>query len=47
MTQPPLSRQIRLLEHQVARRSSSARIVVVRFTAAGGHSFPKQDASCD
>lgn len=40
MTQPPLSRQIRLLEHQVGTRLLERTNRVVRFTAAGRAFFP-------
>ena len=41
MTQPPLSRQIRLLEHQVGTRLLERTNRVVRFTAAGKAFFPE------
>ena len=40
MTQPPLSRQIRLLEHQVGTRLFERTNRVVRFTAAGRAFLP-------
>lgn len=41
MTQPPLSRQIRLLEHQVGTRLLERSNRAVRFTAAGRAFFPE------
>jgi DNA-binding transcriptional LysR family regulator len=41
MTQPPLSRQIRLLEHQVGTPLLERSSRVVRFTAAGRALFPE------
>jgi len=41
MTQPPLSRQIRLLEHQVGTALLERTNRVVRFTAAGKAFFPE------
>jgi len=41
MTQPPLSRQIRLLEHQVGTALLERTNRVVRFTAAGRAFFPE------
>ena len=41
MTQPPLSRQIRLLEHQVGTPLLERTNRVVRFTAAGKAFFPE------
>jgi DNA-binding transcriptional LysR family regulator len=41
MTQPPLSRQIRLLEHQVGTPLLERTSRVVRFTAAGKAFFPE------
>jgi DNA-binding transcriptional LysR family regulator len=41
MTQPPLSRQIRLLEHQVGTSLLERTSRVVRFTAAGKAFFPE------
>jgi len=41
MTQPPLSRQIRLLEHQVGTPLLERTSRVVRFTAAGRAFFPE------
>lgn len=41
MTQPPLSRQIRLLEHQVGARLLERNNRLVRFTAAGKAFFPE------
>ncbi len=41
MTQPPLSRQIRLLEHQVGTPLLTRTNRVVRFTAAGKAFFPE------
>src|SRR5581483_7280031 len=41
MTQPPLSRQIRLLEHQVGTRLLERNNRSVRFTAAGKAFFPE------
>jgi len=41
MTQPPLSRQIRLLEHQVGTPLLTRTNRVVRFTAAGKAFFPQ------
>src|SRR4030095_8840171 len=41
MTQPPLSRQIRLLEHQVGTPLFERTNRVVRFTAAGRTFFPE------
>lgn len=41
MTQPPLSRQIRLLEHQVGTTLFERTNRVVRFTAAGKAFFPE------
>jgi len=41
MTQPPLSRQIRLLEHQVGTTLLDRTNRVVRFTAAGKAFFPE------
>src|SRR6516165_2039214 len=41
MTQPPLSRQIRLLEHQVGTPLIERTNRVVRFTAAGKAFFPE------
>jgi DNA-binding transcriptional LysR family regulator len=41
MTQPPLSRQIRLLEHQVGTMLFERTNRVVRFTAAGKAFFPE------
>ena len=41
MTQPPLSRQIRLLEHQVGTPLLERTNRVVRFTAAGKTFFPE------
>lgn len=41
MTQPPLSRQIRLLEHQVGTQLLERTNRVVRFTAAGKAFFPE------
>ncbi len=41
MTQPPLSRQIRLLEHQVGTPLLERNNRVVRFTAAGKAFFPE------
>jgi len=41
MTQPPLSRQIRLLEHQVGTLLLTRTNRVVRFTAAGKAFFPE------
>jgi DNA-binding transcriptional LysR family regulator len=41
MTQPPLSRQIRLLEHQVGTPLLTRTNRVVRFTAAGRAFFPE------
>src|SRR5262252_1053514 len=41
MTQPPLSRQIRLLEHQVGTRLLERTNRTVRFTAAGKAFFPE------
>jgi len=41
MTQPPLSRQVRLLEHQVGTPLLERTSRVVRFTAAGKAFFPE------
>src|SRR3954467_4048462 len=41
MTQPPLSRQIKLLEHQVGTPLLTRTNRVVRFTAAGKAFFPE------